>query len=69
MMRRVVLAKKSQSIDLEYGMFDIGEGKTYLGDGTTVFDAYIDHGLSDGSFELATRRPDTIVVAHPSHHR
>lgn len=69
MTRRVVLAQKSQSIDLEYGMFDVDEGKTYLDGGTTVFDAYIDHGLSDGSFELATRRPDTIVVTHLSHRR
>jgi hypothetical protein len=50
----VVLAKKSQEIDLEYCMFDIVEGKTYEDDGTTVFDVYINAGLQDGSFEKAT---------------
>jgi hypothetical protein len=61
----VVLAKKSQEIDLEYCMFDIVEGKTYEDDGTTVFDVYINAGLQDGSFEKATRRSDTILVHHP----
>jgi hypothetical protein len=38
---KVVLAKRSQTIDLEYTMFHIEKGKTYLDDGTTVFDVYI----------------------------
>jgi len=62
---RVVLAKKSQSIDLEFCMFEIDAGKTYEDDGTTVFDAYIDEGLRDGSFEEVTRRSDTVLVHHP----
>jgi hypothetical protein len=62
---RVVLAKRGQEIDLEYTMFDIEEGKTYLDDGTTVFDVYIDAGLKDGAFEEAPRRSDTIIVTHP----
>jgi hypothetical protein len=61
----VVLAKKSQEIDLEYCMFDIEEGKTYEDDGTTVFYVYINAGLQNGSFEKAARRPDTILVHHP----
>jgi hypothetical protein len=62
---KVVLAKRSQKIDLEYTMFHIEKGKTYFDDGTTVFDAYIDAGLNDGTFEEASRRPDTIIVTHP----
>jgi hypothetical protein len=62
---KVVLAKRSQTIDLEYTMFHIEKGKTYLDDGTTVFDVYIAAGLNDGVFEEAQRRPDTIVVTHP----
>ena len=46
-------------------MFHIEKGKTYVDDGTTVFDAYIDAGLNDGTFEEAQRQPDTIVVTHP----
>jgi hypothetical protein len=46
-------------------MFEIVKGKTYEDDGTTVFDAYINAGLQDGSFEKAIRRPDTILVRHP----
>lgn len=61
----VVLARKSQSIDLEYCLFKIIEGKTYQDDGTTVFDVYINAGLQDGSFERAVRRTDTILVHHP----
>jgi hypothetical protein len=60
----VVLARKSQTIDLEYCMFKIVEGKTYEDDGTTIFDVYINAGLQDGSFEKAIRRPDTILVHH-----
>ena len=66
---RVVLANRSMSIDLEYGMFRIEKGKTYLDDETTVFDVYIDAGLKDGTFEVSTRRPDTIVVRHPEARR
>jgi hypothetical protein len=62
---RVVLAKRSMKIDLEYGIFRIEEGKTYLDNETTVFDAYIDEGLKDGSFEETLARHDTIVVDHP----
>jgi hypothetical protein len=62
---KVVLAKRSQSIDLEYGMFDIEEGRTYFDDGTTIFDAYISAGLRNGAFEEARRQPDTIVISHP----
>jgi hypothetical protein len=61
----VVLARKSQTIDLEYCMFKIVEGKTYEDDGTTIFDVYINAGLQDGSFETAAPRPDTILVHHP----
>lgn len=61
---KVVLAKRSQSIDLEYGMFRIEAGRTYLDDGTTIFDVYVAAGLADGSFEPAARRPDTIVVSY-----
>src|SRR4029077_6068901 len=61
----VVLARKSQTIDLEYCMFKIVEGKTYEDDGTTVFDVYLGAGLQDESFERAARRPDTILVRHP----
>jgi hypothetical protein len=61
----VVLARKSQTIDLEYCMFKIVEGKTYEDDGTTIFDVYINAGLQDGSFEKAPRLPDTILVHHP----
>jgi hypothetical protein len=62
---KVVRAKRSMSIDLEYGMFDIEEGKTYVDDETTVFDVYIEAGLRDGSFEEALLGPDTIVVGRP----
>ena len=62
---KVVLAKRGQEIDLEYTMFDIKEGRTYLDDGTTVFSVYIDAGLKSGAFEETSRRPDTIVVTHP----
>ena len=61
----VVLARKSQTIDLEYCMFKIVEGKTYEDDGTTIFDVYINAGLQDGSFEKAHPLPDTILVHHP----
>jgi hypothetical protein len=61
----VVLARKSQTIDLEYCMFEIVEGKTYEDDDTTIFRVYINAGLQNGSFEKATRRPDTILVHHP----
>lgn len=60
--RRVVLAKQSKSIDLEFTQFSIDEGRTYLDDGTTIFDVYLEAGLADGSFEEVARRPDTIVV-------
>jgi len=62
---KVVLAKRSMSIDLEFGMFHIENGMTYFDDGTTVFGVYIDEGLRAGTFEEATRRPDTIVISHP----
>jgi hypothetical protein len=62
---RVVLAKKSMTIDLEFDVFKIIAGKTYEDDKTTVFDAYIDAGLQDGSFEEVARRSDTILVHHP----
>ena len=61
----IVLARKSQSIDLEYCMFEIVEGKTCQDDGTTIFDVYINAGLQNGTFEKAARRPDTILVHHP----
>jgi hypothetical protein len=62
---RVVLAKRGQEIDLEYTMFVIEEGKTYLDDGTTVFSVYIDAGLKSGAFEETSRWRDTIIVTHP----
>jgi len=49
------------TIDLEYCSFKIVAGKTYEDDGTTIFDVYWTEGLQDGSFERATRRPDTIL--------
>jgi hypothetical protein len=61
----VVLARKSQTIDLEYCTFKIVQGKTYEDDGTTIFEVYINAGLQDGSFEKAAHRPDTILVHHP----
>jgi hypothetical protein len=66
---KVVRAKRSKSIDLEYGMFDIEEGKTHVDDETTVFASYITAGLEDGSFEEALLGPDTIVVGHPERRR
>ena len=68
-MRKTVLAKQSKSIDLEYGMFRIEEGKTYTDDGTTVFDVYVHDGLADGTLELAKPGRDTIVVSHPESRR
>lgn len=62
---QVVLAKKSQSIDLEFSMFEIEAGRTYEDDGSTVFDVYIADGLRTGAFEPAKRRSDTILVHHP----
>jgi hypothetical protein len=62
---RVVLAKKSRTIDLEFSTFKIDAGKTYEDDGTTVFDVYIVEGLRDGSFEEVARRSDTMLVHHP----
>jgi hypothetical protein len=66
---RIVLAKRSMSIDLEFGIYRIDAGKTYLDNETTVFDTYIDDGLKDGTFEETTLRPDTIVVDHPDTRR
>lgn len=37
MRHKTFLAKRSMSIDLEYGMFRIEEGKTYTDDGTTIY--------------------------------
>jgi hypothetical protein len=68
-MRKTVLAKQSKSIDLEYGMFRIEQGRTYTDDGTTVFDVYVADGLADGTFELAKPSRDTIVVSHPESRR
>jgi hypothetical protein len=65
MRRKTFLAKRSMSIDLEYGMFRIEEGKTYTDDGTTIFDVYVSDGLPKGWFEAARPGPDTIVVCHP----
>lgn len=62
---RVVLANRSQSIDLEFTTLDIEAGRTYEDDGTTVFESYIVDGLRSGAFELAKRQPDTILVHHP----
>lgn len=61
---KIVRALRNQSIDLEYGMFDIEAGQTYFDDGTTVFDVYITDGLTDGAFEPARRQPDTITVSY-----
>jgi hypothetical protein len=52
MRHKAVLARRSQTIDLEEREFKIEEGKTYFDDGTTVFDVYVDAGLADGAFEL-----------------
>jgi hypothetical protein len=69
MRSKTVLAKRSMSVDLEYGLFRIEAGKTYTDDGTTVFDVYVSEGLADGSFELAKPGPGTIVVRHPESRR
>jgi len=61
----IVLALKSQEIDLEYCQFEIETGKTYEDDGTTIFDVYIADGLKNGSFRKVARRADTILVHHP----
>jgi hypothetical protein len=61
----VVLAKKSQTIDLEFCTLKIVVGKTYEDDRTTVFDVYIHEGLRDGSFEEVARCSDTILLHHP----
>jgi hypothetical protein len=58
----VVLAKQSLKLDLEYGTFRIEKGRTYLDDGTTIFDVY---RCEPEWFEETTRRPDTIVISHP----
>jgi hypothetical protein len=50
---KVVRARISQEVDLEYRRLKIEEGKTYFDDGTTIFDVYIESGLRDGSFEVA----------------
>ena len=39
------------------------EGRTYYDDGTTVFDAYIDGGLADGSLVEAKSGRDTITIS------
>ena len=55
---------RGRTIDLECcGMFKLEEGRTYYDDGTTVFDAYIDGGLADGSLEEAKRGRDTITIS------
>jgi hypothetical protein len=66
---RVVRANRSMKIDLEYGMFRIEKGKTYVDDETTIFDSYIDAFLEDGTFEEALLGSDTIVVSHPDGRR
>jgi hypothetical protein len=66
---KTVLAKCGMSIDLEYGFFQIEEGKTYTDDGSTIFDVYVSAGLVDGSFEVARREPETIVVSHPENRK
>jgi hypothetical protein len=43
---KVVLAKRSMSIDLEFGNSTSRKGRTYFDDGTTVFDAYLDGGFA-----------------------
>jgi hypothetical protein len=58
-----VLALKSRTVDLEFRMFKIEEGRTYYNDATSVFDVYIEEGLKDGSFAEAKRSRDTIVVS------
>jgi hypothetical protein len=61
---KTVLVKRTHTVDLECcGLFKLEKGNTYYDDGTTVFDAYISGGLVDGSFEEATRGPDTIPVS------
>jgi hypothetical protein len=52
MRSKMVLAKRTWSVDLEYGLFPIEKGKTYTDGGTTVSDVYVSEGLTDGSFEL-----------------
>jgi|EndMetStandDraft_8_1072994.scaffolds.fasta_scaffold692298_2 hypothetical protein len=65
MRSKTVLAKRSMSIDLEYGFFRIEEGKTYTDDGTTIFEVYVSDGLANGLFEVANPRANTIIVTHP----
>jgi hypothetical protein len=43
---KVVLAKRSMSIALEFENSTSRKGRTYFDDGTTVFDAYLGEGFA-----------------------
>jgi hypothetical protein len=59
-----VLVKKAHTVDLECcGMFKLEKGRTYYDDGTTVFNAYIEGGIANGSLEEARRESNTITVS------
>jgi hypothetical protein len=62
---KTVRVMKSHIIDLECcgDAFELEEGQTYYDDGTTVFDAYIEGGLADGSLVEAKRDRNTITVS------
>jgi hypothetical protein len=61
---KTVRVIRAQEIDLECcGQYHLEEGRTYCDDGTTVFDAYIDGGLADGSLIEAKRGRDTITIS------
>lgn len=69
MLSKTVRAKRGMSVDLEYGSLKIEKGKTYTDDGTTIFGVYIDAGLADDSFEIATPERETVLVSHPKSRR
>jgi hypothetical protein len=61
---KTVLVIRGHTIDLECcGIYKLQEGRTYYDDGTTVFDAYIDGGIADGSLVEAKRGRDTITIS------
>lgn len=60
---RTVLAKRAHTVDLEFCMFKLEEGRTYYDDGTTLPSDYIQGGLADGWLEEAKRGRDTITVS------
>lgn len=59
-----VLVIRPHTIDLECcGTYKLERGRTYYNDGTTVFRAYIEGGIEDGSLVEAKRDRNTITVS------